>query len=202
MIPQPSRQFARFPAMAYPCLPVDGVDCCRVWVCEVLDRESRLPVEETRMKNRKTRLPRLSLACVMLLSACKSATPSSATAALHVVERWATAFRESNVDAIVSLYAPDASFFGTGSKTLVTTPAQIRSYFETALQRDKPRGAELREPSVRVASENVVIVTGLDRVSGTKDGSVYSTEGRVTFVIEKRGEDWQIVHFHRSAMPR
>lgn len=153
------------------------------------------------MKNRKTRLPRLFMACVMLLSACKSATPSSATAALHVVERWATAFRESNVDAIVSLYAPDASFFGTGSKTLVTTPAQIRSYFETALQRDKPRGAELREPSVRVASEDVVIVTGLDRVSGTKDGSVYSTEGRVTFVIEKRGEDWQIVHFHRSAMP-
>jgi uncharacterized protein (TIGR02246 family) len=154
------------------------------------------------MKKRNTRLPRLSLACVMLLFACKSDTTSSANAAMHVVERWATAFKESNVDAIVSLYAPDASFFGTGSKTLVSTPAQIRSYFETGLQRDKPRGAELREPSVRVASDDVVIITGLDSVSGTKDGSVYHAEGRVTFVVEKRGADWQIVHFHRSAMPR
>ncbi len=65
----------------------------------------------------------------------------------------------------------------------------------------KPRGAELREPSVRVLSDNVVIVTGLDRVSGTKDGNVYYAEGRVSFVIEKRGGNWQIVHFHRSALP-
>jgi uncharacterized protein (TIGR02246 family) len=154
------------------------------------------------MKKRNTRLSRLSLAGVMLLCACKSDTTGSANAAMQVVERWATAFKESNVDAIVSLYAPDASFFGTGSKTLVTTPAQIRSYFETGLQRDKPRGAELREPSVRVASDNVVIITGLDSVSGTKDGSIYHAEGRVTFVVEKRGSNWQIVHFHRSTMPQ
>jgi ketosteroid isomerase-like protein len=54
---------------------------------------------------------------------------------------------------------------------------------------------------VRVVSDDVVIVTGLDRVSGTKDGSVYYREGRVSFVIERRGGQWQIVHFHRSALP-
>jgi uncharacterized protein (TIGR02246 family) len=154
------------------------------------------------MKKRNTSLPRLSLACVMLLFACTSDTATSANAAMQVVQQWATAFNESNVDAIVNLYAPDALFLGTGSKTVVSTPAQIRSYFEAALQRDKPRGAELREPSVHVASDNVVIITGLDRVSGTKDGSIYHAEGRVTFVVEKRGSNWQIVHFHRSAMPR
>jgi uncharacterized protein (TIGR02246 family) len=152
------------------------------------------------MKRHLIGWPCLSLAGVLLLSACSdSATPENA--AMQVVQRWATAFHESNVDAIVGLYAPDASFFGTGSKTLVSEPDQIRSYFEAALQRDKPRGAELREPSVRVVSDSVVIVTGLDRVSGTKDGSVYYREGRVSFVIEKRRAGWQIVHFHRSAMP-
>jgi uncharacterized protein (TIGR02246 family) len=160
-----------------------------------------LLVEESRMKKPNTTARRLSLACVILLLSCKSDASSSANDAMQVVERWARAFSESNVDAIVGLYAPDASFFGTGSKTLVSTPAQIRSYFEAGLQRDKPRGAELREPSVRVASDNVVIITGLDSVSGTKDGSIYHAEGRVTFVVEKRGSDWQIVHFHRSAMP-
>ena len=153
------------------------------------------------MKTRKVRWLRRWLACVLLLSACRSATANPADDAMQVIQRWATAFDESNVDAIVSLYAPDALFFGTGSKTLVSTPQQIRSYFEAALQKDKPRGAKLLEHSVRVVSDNVVIVTGMDRVSGTKDGNVYYADGRVTFVLEKRGAAWQIVHFHRSTVP-
>lgn len=153
------------------------------------------------MKNSTTALSGLALAGALLLSACKSDTAGAAHGAMQVVERWATAFSESDVDAIVSLYAPDASFFGTGSQTLVTTPEQIRAYFEAGLLKDKPRGATLREPTVRVVSDDVVIVTGLDRVSGTKDGSVYYRDGRVSFVIERRGGQWQIVHFHRSALP-
>jgi uncharacterized protein (TIGR02246 family) len=120
---------------------------------------------------------------------------------MRVVQRWATAFGESDVDTIASLYAPDASFFGTGSKALVTTPEQIRAYFEVGLQRDKPRGAQLLEHSVQAISDDVVIVTGLDRVSGTKEGNVYHADGRVSFVLEKRGGSWQVVHFHRSALP-
>jgi uncharacterized protein (TIGR02246 family) len=142
-----------------------------------------------------------SLACALALSACRSDNASPASDAMQIVQRWATAFNESNVDSIVSLYASDALFFGTGSKALVSTPEQIRSYFEAALNKDKPRGAELLDHSVKVLSDNVVIVTGLDRVSGTKDGNVYHADGRVTFLLEKRGGNWQIVHFHRSALP-
>lgn len=141
------------------------------------------------------------LSSVLLLAACRSDTSGPAAEATQVVQRWAAAFGESNVDAIVALYAPDASFFGTGSKALVTTPEQIRSYFETGLNRDKPRGAQLLDHSVRVLSDDVVIVTGLDRVTGTKDGVVYHADGRVTFVLERRGAEWKIAHFHRSALP-
>lgn len=120
---------------------------------------------------------------------------------MQVIERWARAFGESDVDTIVGLYAPDALFFGTGSQTLVTAPAEIRSYFEAALQRNRPRGAALLEHSVRVVSDDAVIVTGLDRVSGVKDGNVQYSNGRVTFVLERRGATWQIAHFHRSLVP-
>src|SRR5689334_19401379 len=116
------------------------------------------------MKSRPSRFLPATLACALLLSACRSDSGSAADDAMQVVQRWASAFNESNVDGIVSLYAPDALFFGTGSKTLVTTPAQIRSYFEAALQKDKPRGAQLLEHSVKVISDNVVVVTGMDRV--------------------------------------
>jgi uncharacterized protein (TIGR02246 family) len=153
------------------------------------------------MINRARPSLRRWLASLLLLSACRAAPPNPTSDALAVVQRWATAFNESNVDAIVSLYAPDALFYGTGSKSLVTTPEGIRSYFETGLNRDKPRGAQLLEHSVQVVSDEVVVVTGKDRVSGTKDGSVYYAEGRVTFVLQKRGSSWLIAHFHRSTMP-
>lgn len=126
---------------------------------------------------------------------------SPASDAEQVIARWAAAFRDSDVDTIVGLYAPEASFFGTGSQALVTTPDQIRRYFETGLNRDRPRGAELLEHSVQVIADDVVIVTGKDRVSGTKNGGVYQAEGRVTFVLRKQASRWQIVHFHRSALP-
>jgi uncharacterized protein (TIGR02246 family) len=155
------------------------------------------------MENLSIRRSHTWLAFAFLGCACSNASASTSASddAMQVVQQWATAFSESNVDAIVSLYAPDALFFGTGSQTLVTEPADIRSYFEAALQRDQPRGAELLEHSVRVVSDDVVIVTGMDRVSGTRDGSVYANDGRVSFVLEKRGDSWQIVHFHRSAVP-
>jgi uncharacterized protein (TIGR02246 family) len=121
--------------------------------------------------------------------------------ALQVVEKWAKAFTESDVDGIVKLYAPDALFLGTGSKTVVVTPEGIRKYFEQALLNDRPRGARLDSNSAMVISDTAVVVTGLDTVTGVRNGNPISANGRVTFVLGKRGPDWQIVHFHRSAMP-
>jgi uncharacterized protein (TIGR02246 family) len=121
--------------------------------------------------------------------------------ALQVVEKWAAAFRASDVDAIVGLYAPDALFLGTGSRTVVTEPAGIRQYFERALLTDRPRGATLDSRSVMVLSDGAVVITGLDNTTSMRDGKPLASPGRVTFVVAKRGADWKIVHFHRSGVP-
>ena len=118
-----------------------------------------------------------------------------------MLEKWTKAFTDSDVDGIVKLYAPDALFLGTGSKTVVVKPEEIRNYFEQALLSNRPRGATLNSHSAMVLSDSVVVVTGLDTVTGVRDGKPVSANGRVTFVVAKRGADWQIVHFHRSAMP-
>src|SRR5688572_5683582 len=67
-------------------------------------------------------------ACLLSLglTGCNGAGGSAESGARQVIQRWATAFHESDVETIVGLYAPDAVFFGTGSKTLVTAPAEIR----------------------------------------------------------------------------
>jgi uncharacterized protein (TIGR02246 family) len=121
--------------------------------------------------------------------------------ALQVVEKWAAAFRASDVDAIVSLYAPDALFLGTGSRTVVVDPSGIRQYFERALLTDRPRGATLDSRSVMVLFDGAVVITGLDNTTSVRDGKALSSPGRVTFVVAKRGADWKIVHFHRSGVP-
>lgn len=125
--------------------------------------------------------------------------------ALRVVEQWAAAFRASDVDAIVALYAPDATFLGTGSRTVVLKTAEIRDYFERALLTDRPRGAVLESRSVTVLSDDAVVITGPDTTTAVRDGKTISAPGRVTFVIARRGTGsaaaWKIVHFHRSGVP-
>lgn len=121
--------------------------------------------------------------------------------AVQVVERWAKAFTDAEVDVIAGLYAPNATFFGTLDKTLTTQTADIRKYFERALLTGRPRTATLREHSVTVLSDTVVIVAGLDTVTATRDGQTVSAPGRVTFVIERQSTGWKIVHFHRSPVP-
>jgi uncharacterized protein (TIGR02246 family) len=144
---------------------------------------------------------KLLVAVALLASLCSPAVAGPKEEALQVVQNWTKAFTESDVDGIVKLYAPDALFFGTGSKTLVTKTEDIRKYFEAALLTNRPRSATVGDHSAVVLSDNAVAVTGLDTVTQTKDGKILSANGRTTFVVARRDAGWQIVHFHRSAMP-
>lgn len=141
--------------------------------------------------------------CALTLTAA-FASPANAGPeddALQVIEKWTAAFGASDVDAIVALYAPDALFLGTGSRTVVNKTAEIRQYFERALLTDRPRGAVLESRSVIALSDGAVVITGLDATTAVRDGKTISSPGRVTFVVAKRGAEWKIVHFHRSAVP-
>jgi uncharacterized protein (TIGR02246 family) len=140
-------------------------------------------------------------ASVLVVAIASPAFAGPEEDAMLVVQKWAAAFNASDVDAIVSLYAPDALFLGTGSRTLVLDPAGIREYFERALLTDRPRGAKLLSYSMRVMSEHSVVITGLDETTATRDGKTIGNPGRVTFVVAKRGNEWKIVHFHRSGVP-
>jgi uncharacterized protein (TIGR02246 family) len=144
---------------------------------------------------------KLLIAVALFASLCSTVSAGPKEDALQVLEKWTKAFTDSDVDGIVKLYAPDTTFLGTGSKTVVVKPEEIRKYFEQALLNNRPRGATLNSHSSMVLSDTVVVVTGLDTVTGVRDGKPFSANGRVSFVVAKRGSDWQIVHFHRSAMP-
>jgi uncharacterized protein (TIGR02246 family) len=130
-----------------------------------------------------------------------SAAGSAREHALRIVEQWSQAFAASDVDGIVKLYAPDALFIGTSSKTVVKETAGIRQYFEHALLTRRPRGAINIDSAVLVLSDDAVLITALNTTTGVNDGRPFSMPGRVSFVVAKRRDAWKIVHFHRSAMP-
>lgn len=140
-------------------------------------------------------------AVVMTMAVASPVLAGPEEEALNVVGKWAAAFNASDVDAIVALYAPDAMFLGTGSRSVVLKTDEIRQYFERALLTDRPRGAVLDSRSVMTLSDGAVVVTGLDATTATRDGKTISSPGRVTFVVARRGAEWKIVHFHRSAIP-
>jgi len=144
---------------------------------------------------------RMLPAIAWFVSLCSLALLDARRDAVRIVEEWSKAFTDSNVDAVVNLYAPDALFLGTGSRSVGLSSNAIRKYFEQALRTNTPRTAEIATQSTMVLSASVVIVAGIDTMTETRDGRQFSTNGRVTFVIAKRGAEWRIVHFHRSAMP-
>lgn len=137
----------------------------------------------------------------MFASLCSAANAGPKEDAFQVLERWTKAFSDSDVDGMVKLYAPDVLFLGTSSKTVVTSSEEIRKYFEQALLNNRPRGARIDSYSATILSDSAVLFTGMDTLTGVRDRVPYSGNGRVTFVIAKRAAEWQIVHFHRSALP-
>jgi hypothetical protein len=128
---------------------------------------------------------RLFLGVISLLASFSVAFAGPKEDALQVIDMWAKAFTASE-----------------GSKTVVINPEGIRKYFEAALLTNRPRGATLNSYEAMPLSDTAVVITGLDTVTGVKDGNPISAAGRVTFVVAKQGTDWRIVHFHRSAMPQ
>ena len=144
----------------------------------------------------------LICACAVVVTFASPALAGPEEDATQIVARWAAAFNASDLEAILALYAPDAVFLGTGSRTVVLDPAEIRQYFERALLTDRPRGAKLLSQTTRVLSDNSVVVVGLDETTAVRDGKPLRSAGRVTFVVSKRdGGEWKIIHFHRSSVP-
>ena len=139
-------------------------------------------------------------AVVLLISLSSTANAGPKEEALQVVEKWTNAFTNSDLDGIFKLHATDAVLIGTGSKVLIASPEGIRKYFEAVFHSGKYTPA-LGEHSVLQVSDTTVVVTGFDTIVGVMGDKPVNLAGRDTFVIAKRGADWQIVHFHRSATP-
>lgn len=130
------------------------------------------------------------------------ATPKEdALAAYH---KFFESFTTDNHDQVAALFAPDALFYGTGSSEVVTTREGIRQYFVAALS--GKRGAVKANPFEQTAltlSDSIVAISGKWQSERTLDGKMVTAgPSRNTVVLQKRGDQWQIVQFHNSPTPK
>jgi uncharacterized protein (TIGR02246 family) len=124
--------------------------------------------------------------------------------ALAAYQKFFDLFTTNNHDRIVTLFAPDALFFGTRSTELATTQDEIRQYFVEALT--GKRGlvkATSFEQAALVLSDSIVAISGKWQSERTSEGKMVTAgPSRITVVMQRRGDRWLIVQFHNSPTPR
>ena len=113
-----------------------------------------------------------------------------------VVDRWATAFNSNDVDALVSLYAPDAILLGSTGLTLKEGSEAIRGYFaRLAKSGDK---VVIGDRKIIVLDDNVSYATGFYEFSAVRNGEVKKSWAGFSIVLVKNASNWLIAHHHSS----
>jgi len=145
----------------------------------------------------------LSLVSILLLPARAQAGAGALEIEQEAVQatmNWVEAYNSRDAARIAALYAPDAVFWGTRSSTIATRPEQILQYFTESAQNRNLRVA-IDDRRVRLLEHGGAVVAGSYTLKDVKDGQEVSTPGRFSFVLEKRGGQWVILHHHSSRMP-
>ena len=121
--------------------------------------------------------------------------------AASVLTTWVNEFNAGNVDAIASLYSPDATLFGTISPALTKRPEDVRAYF-AAVAKSRMQVKLVDAPTVTSIVDAAVVLSGLYEFSGPRpDGQSFTMPARYSFVVANISDQWRIVHQHSSPRP-
>lgn len=118
-----------------------------------------------------------------------------------VLTKWEKAFNAGDVNAIVALYTPDATLFGTQNPALTSGTEGLKTYF-TASAKNKTQVKFAEAPTVTQITDSVFVLSGVYEFSGTRaDGQKFTAPARYSFLIAKVAGQWRIMHQHSSLRP-
>jgi uncharacterized protein (TIGR02246 family) len=114
---------------------------------------------------------------------------------------WVEAFNARDPERIAALYAPDAVFWGTISKTIRTTPAAVLEYFRDSTTLRPRLRMTLVDQHTRVFGD-IGINTGAYTSRDIRDGQEIVNPSRFTFVYRRIEGRWMIIEHHSSRVPQ
>ena len=120
---------------------------------------------------------------------------------VQLFANWMAAVNRCDVDAVMQLFAADAIFYGTSTKTLITSSEGIRQYFEQAFAQLQPLAMNVVEKKIQSVSDDVMLLACSDSWTVTLNGQQQIMFGRLVMTAAIKQGVWKIVSFHRSVMP-
>jgi uncharacterized protein (TIGR02246 family) len=124
------------------------------------------------------------------------AVAGTAEDARKTVDHWAAAFNANDVDALIDLYLPDATFFGTIGLTAKEGNEAIRGYY-SRLANSGDR-VTIGDQKTVALDDNAVYVIGDYEFSAFRNGQRQTATARFTMLLVKRDNRWVIAHHHSS----
>ena len=115
------------------------------------------------------------------------------------IDRWLEALRAMDLDAVMSLYAPDiVSFDLVPPLRLAGAKAKEKNWANVFAMFQRPLGYEIRDLTLTLG-DDVAFGYSLNRVSGTlKNGNRIDSSVRWTACFRKIDGNWLITHDHVS----
>jgi uncharacterized protein (TIGR02246 family) len=119
----------------------------------------------------------------------------------QLLANWVAAVNRCDVDAVMQLFASDVMFYGTSTKTLITSSEGVRQYFEQAFAQLSPLTMSIEDKKIQSISDDVMLLACTDKWSVALDGQQQIMFGRLVMTAVIKQGVWKIVSFHRSVMP-
>jgi uncharacterized protein (TIGR02246 family) len=119
----------------------------------------------------------------------------------QLLANWVAAVNRCDVDAVMQLFAAHAIFYGTSTKTLITSSEGIRQYFEQAFAQLQPLTMSIEDKKIQSVSDDVMLLACSDSWTVTLNGQQQIMFGRLVMTAAIKQGAWKIVSFHRSVMP-
>jgi len=136
-----------------------------------------------------------------VLSICLALMPVSALAGPQddgqaVFEKFLADFTSADVNVIANNFAPEAIFWGTISRDLITTPEGVKQYFVTAFKRlPGAKASPVGKVTVVKVADDILAIAGVWRLDRVENGKPVTSQSRNMSTIVKRGGRWLIVSF-------
>jgi uncharacterized protein (TIGR02246 family) len=119
-----------------------------------------------------------------------------------VFDKFLSDFTAANPDAVAAHFAPDALFWGTNSRDLISGTNSIREYFSDAFKRiPGAKATPVGNVSVLVIADNIMTVSGIWQVERTVEGKAVTSQLRNSVTLVKRDGRWLIASFANSPRP-
>lgn len=119
---------------------------------------------------------------------------------LSVTEAYNDVWQQLDYEQIVAYHADDFTYYRRG---VVDTASQAdfeQSFHDNVATQITAYWSAATDVSVKVLGRDAGIVAFVFRGGvETPDGARHDYDGALTYVYERRGDKWQIVHIHESA---